>query len=204
MKLPDFTSSEIYNRLRSLMGAELGVFSGVEGGYRLSEEEIERLARTGIEVPVEKVQIFEDVTLGYKNSRVILYIREAHLQPEFMSFSGGRLAPEQIPPEPEEEKLPRYHVALCSTLDKMRSLGRSYRYVVATREDGIFELVLQGRKLERRLRVCKNCLSVLNWNGYSGLVDPVAKERTVREFSIREFYAKYGRGSSIAVRSLRA
>ena len=71
----------------------------------------------------------------------------------------------------------RYHVAECRTLQRMRDEGRFERYVVTNRTDGMFlvdwrDYQTDGRgEVEAGLKVCKDCLSALNWLGYSAPQD---------------------------------
>jgi hypothetical protein len=76
VKLPDFTIDKALNELRLAMGAELVVFAGVINGDTLTVEEVERLSREGIDIPLEDVRVLPDGTLAYKNQRVVVYIRD--------------------------------------------------------------------------------------------------------------------------------
>lgn len=58
------------------MGAELREFKPPQSEDVLRPEEINRLAREGIEIPLDQVNVLPDGTLAYKNQRVVLYIRD--------------------------------------------------------------------------------------------------------------------------------
>ncbi len=190
MKLPDFLVSPALNRLRERMDhAPLGNFVSVPGQTLLSAADLQSLSGEGLEVASDEVEVLPDSTLAYRGRRVLLYIRESHLAARgelLLRTSGNDTLPEG------EESLPRFHVAHCRTLEAMRYSGRSHRYVVATREDGLFDLVLYGRPVRRRLRVCKNCLETLDWKGFSSR--PGAKDRSqaVQDFRIDEFFRGFG------------
>ena len=77
MKLPDFTNDPKLNALRRDMGATApGGFSPAYRPNALSPEELEQLANGGIEVLFDEITELEDGTLGYKDSRVLVYIRD--------------------------------------------------------------------------------------------------------------------------------
>src|SRR5262249_15899590 len=120
MKLPDFTHDLSLNALRRAMGATApGGFSPSYRPSLLTQDELDQLAGGGIDVTFDEITKLEDGTLGYKDSRVLVYIRD-------VSTYGGDFT------------LPRFHVAYCRTLDEMRAARRFERYVVATRDDGQF------------------------------------------------------------------
>jgi len=55
MKFPDFTQDVSLNALRRAMGAELREFKPPQNEDVLTPEEINRLAREGIEIPLDQV-----------------------------------------------------------------------------------------------------------------------------------------------------
>ena len=72
----------------------------------------------------------------------------------------------------DRSNLPRFHLAMCSTLGKMIEQGRyKKRYVVATREDAKFKIHRikdnNIRKSDEVLDVCQNCLEELRYKGFS-------------------------------------
>ncbi len=180
MKLPDFRNFEPLNRLRVAMGAtELGNFAPSYSPDLLTIEEIDRLSKSGIEIPLDEVRTLQDGTLAYKDSRVLLYIRDVY------QYKSG------------EEKLPRFHVSNCRRLDEMRSEGRIGRYVVATRDDGQFGLNIGAKgsgRLQpatRRLAVCQYCLGKLKFDGFDYTLPSNRKTAIVGKFTIGRFFELY-------------
>ncbi|OPX56635.1 hypothetical protein SAMN02745127_00501 [Oceanospirillum multiglobuliferum] len=86
----------------------------------------------------------------------------------------------------------RFHVADCSTLDKMRRQNRFDRYKATYNTSGKFEIFGtsyyggSNRTAEVELAVCKNCLNYLNYNGYRQ-----DRDRVFSKFSIAEFLSTY-------------
>ena len=156
MKLPDFYHFEPLNSLKERMGLPreaLGTLEVHVDAGRLTATELERLtSQDGLDIGLDDLRILDDGTLAYKDSRVLLYIRD-------VSVMGER--------EPEP---PRYHLANCSTLRQMRERRRFNRYVVSTRLDGVFNLnIIRGQTSTRRLvplSVCQNCLDFLRFDGF--------------------------------------
>src|SRR5690348_6932816 len=104
------------------MGAELREYSPAPLANILTIEEIERLAGEGIDIPLDQVQVLNDGTHVYKGRRVIVYIRD-------------------VTEYRDKVAMPKFHLAMCSTLNKMMHRGRfQTRYVVATRDDGKFSI----------------------------------------------------------------
>lgn len=94
--------------------------------------------------------------------------------------------------ENEPEKSRRYHVAECDTLDNMRRKRRFERYVVSRRIDGKFHVLSTEEtgehiEVEAELKVCKNCLTALNWKGYAVTKD----DKVWRNFDIKEFLSEF-------------
>ena len=131
---------------------------------------------------INEVEVKDDVLLTYKGQQVVLYIKDTR-KDRFTLLN-------------DQEHAPRFHVAECSTLDRMRREGRFERYVVTTRKDGKFRVEAmdfysgETEELEAPLHVCRNCLSVLNWKGY--------REKSKRaklwlrdEFSMEDFFAEF-------------
>jgi len=184
MRLPDFTKDVGLNALRQIMGASLGVLKPAENRGTLTKDEIDALTKQGIDVSLDAVRVLPDGTLAYKNSRVILYIRDiAH-------YRDG-----------EQVNLPRFHVADCKTLEDMRAHDRFERYVVATREDGLFALNVIPRhgpnsmvqNITEPLPVCQNCLGKLRWDGFRYGMDGSTRRDIVGLFSISRFFTVYGK-----------
>jgi hypothetical protein len=166
------------------MGAEMGKFTPAKNPHHLTLEEIEQLSRSGIEIPLDQVRILEDGTLAYKNSRVILYIRDV-AQYRNTGF--------------KQDELPRFHVSDCKKLQEMRANKRFERYVVATREDGSFELNIsikgnQGfERRTERLNVCQFCLGKLGWQGFDSSLPQPQRRTIVSGFTLNDFFKTYGK-----------
>jgi hypothetical protein len=125
MKLPDFYDFEALNDVKRRMGIPRDVYGSlrveVEPG-RLTESELIGLTDgSGLDVHFDELTILPDGTLAYKDSRVLLHIRDVHA----VSNDQG---------------LPKYHVFNCSTLLTMNASGRFDRYVISTTVDGTFSI----------------------------------------------------------------
>lgn len=178
MKLPDFTNDSGLNQLRQLMGAhKLGNFSPEIEYAQLTIAELERLAGEGIDVKLEDIIALSDGTLAYKDSRILLYIRDV------IEYHRGR----------RNQELPKFHVAHCKTLDQMKRQNRFARYVVATRDDGKFSInrmknnkVISSGIIE--LRVCQNCLAELAFEGFKSESPKNIRLSIVERFTIKKFF----------------
>ena len=73
--------------------------------------ELEQLATDGKDVSIEDVAVLEDGTFSYKDSRVIIYIRD-------------------------QKWIPRFHIADCKTLQQQQQQNGLASYVVTTHADG--------------------------------------------------------------------
>ena len=142
---------------------------------RKEREELGRELRQGREIRnLDEVESWGEL-LTHKGEQVVLYIKDTR-QEKYTLFH-------------DPQKSRRFHVAECLTIREMRSKGRFERYVVTTRQDGRFlvEAVDSDREFETPLRVCKNCLTQLNWKGY-------ARSKSVnlwKEFSLQDFFAEF-------------
>lgn len=175
IKLPNFFEDKKLNALKAKMGIDRTQY----GDYQNYEiRELKKILNfKGKEVEdISDIVPLSDHTLSYKNERVILYIRD-------------------VPNYREYNSLPKFHVAQCTTLDKMFASNRKKRYVCAQNESGIFYLNIdKGQGFEEyqgRLDVCKNCLEILQWEGYSGSWSRAKKDQCVRDFRIADFFEKY-------------
>jgi hypothetical protein len=146
----------------------------------LTALELERLtSQDGLDISLDDLKVLEDGTLAYKDSRVLLYIRD-------------------VPIYGDRESEPRYHLSNCSTLKEMRERKRfNSRYVVSTRTDGIFNLnIIKGTSAATKLTplaVCQNCLGFLSFNGFRMYWGRPQRVRAVRSFSLDEFFQQYPR-----------
>ena len=72
------------------LGAPLRAYEGSRSSGTLTIEEIEILAREGLEIPLGEINVLEDGTLIYKNRRVVLlYIRDVK---QYRKTEVGRTA----------------------------------------------------------------------------------------------------------------
>jgi hypothetical protein len=181
MKLPDFYASSSLNRLRSMMGIAADKYGSLEFEAtegRLSEQELERLVSPdGLDIQsLDDIRTLDDGTLAYKNSRILLYIRDHTVYND----------------RPVD---PKFHVADCGTLQEMKQKKRFARYVVATRLDGTFRLniINGGQKSEevKKLSVCQNCMNQLQFDGFQMTMARQARYALVNSFSIERFFQKY-------------
>lgn len=183
MRLPDFANFPPLEDLRMRMGAsQLGFFKLGMAGPKLSQVEVKELEEAGIEVgDLDSLHVLDDGTIAYKNSRVLLHIRDVQ---RYMHRG------------PTADQLPRFHIANCSTLQEMRANNRFGRYVVATRQDGKFIINLKNnsdawQQSLRALWVCKNCLSYLGYDGYASDLDADARNVIFSAFELEEFFRRY-------------
>jgi len=92
------------------------------------------------------------------------------------------------------EKGKKVHVAECATLESMRNEGRFVRYDVISRTDGKFPVFgyhsSAEQNYEAELRVCKNCLKVLNYKGYSSS-GWSNKKQVFDNFNFKTFFETY-------------
>jgi hypothetical protein len=137
-----------------------------------------------MEIPLEDVHVLPDGTLAYKNQRVVLYIRDIR---HYRNRSIG------------DDGLSRFHVSNCEKLKEMRAHKRYDRYVVATRDTGIFQINLMSEagkfeKADRQLNVCQFCLGTINWQDF--VEHRKYKERRaeiVSSFKLQMFFTRYGK-----------
>ena len=135
---------------------------------------------SGIDINLTDIENTEGI-LSYKGRQVLLYIPD----------QGGNIA--GVFENPENGR--RFHVADCSTLKQMRERNRFDRYVVTNNLSGIFKVSgvdnITGQHLEGEagLKVCKNCLKSLNYDGYA--IDIPKRNSIFNAFSINTFFETY-------------
>jgi hypothetical protein len=193
MKLPDFFKFEPLNDVKRKMRIPPEVYGSfgvrVESSSRLTETELNLLTSgEGIDVNFEELSVLPDGTLGFKDSRVLVYIRDVHVMAQ-------------------DQGMPKYHFYNCSALVTMTESGRFDRYVVSATVDGIFSVRLaqNGRAAQvqrARLDVCKNCLTETRLKGFNSQTwRKRDKEKFVAEFVPKDFFDIYPR--SLLVRKPR-
>jgi hypothetical protein len=181
-KLLDFKLDAALNALRARMGIphdQFGDFDAqiLPGG--ISREELEKLVSgEGIDVDWDDISPLPDGTLGYKDGRVLVYIRDHRV------IQG-------------EIKEPRYHFSNCRTLLDMRARNRFSRYVIAAEITGRFRInIIEGgigRSEFRRLSVCQNCLDHLSFDGFKLTDGKSTRTAYVKNFVPARFFEKYPR-----------
>ncbi|MDR5746770.1 HNH endonuclease [Caballeronia sp. LZ029] len=178
IELPDFLRWTSFNGLRTRVRAPLAAPFAKRVEYREIELSTEELLQTrGIDVDADDIEVLQDGTLGYKGRRVLVYIRDVNVM-------GNR------------EHMPRYHFAFCATLSKMHQNERGERYVVATRDTGLFEVNVIGSTVQPkdvRLNVCQNCLVHITWNGFGYHQAKETRVEQVKGFTLVDFFEKYPR-----------
>lgn len=180
MKLPNFFDFEPLNTLKAKMGIGREVYGSLTvhiSAARLSEIELEKLSSAeGIDVSLDDITVLEDGTLAYKNSRVILYIRD-------VSQFGGR------------EFMPRFHLSNCAKLQEMKTKKRFDRYVVSTRLDGHFVLNIMGKGKPQtglhKLAVCQLCMDQLAIDGFALSLSSTKRIQMVQSFRLGRFFEIY-------------
>ncbi|MFW2601921.1 HNH endonuclease [Aliarcobacter butzleri] len=145
MKLPNFFEFEPLNILRKRMNAKIIQDIEIVKVDVLSEDELSKLTSVGLDISIDDLKVLEDGTLAYKNTRVILYIRD-------WSFNSGH---------------PKYHISDCKTLQDMRSKGREKRYVISSRDDGVFNVNMNFENKDLKLSLCWNCFKKIKWSEFS-------------------------------------
>ncbi len=135
---------------------------------------------SGIDIDLKDIETTEGI-LSYRGRQVLLYIPD-----QGRNISG-------VLEEPEKGK--KFHVADCTTLKQMRERNRFDRYVVTNNLSGQFKvngvdyvsnIHMEG---EAELKVCKNCLKALNYNGYA--VGTSSKSSVFNAFKIDTFFETY-------------
>ena len=174
-KLPNFFNNTSLNTLKDRMGIDMHTYGDFgDSQYQGARVQIESI---GVEIEsISDITPLDDYTLTFKGERVVLYIRDVN--------DWG-----------DKEKLPKFHVAHCSTLQSMFSHGKKRRYVASQNESDTFHLnFINGksvRKIEHSLNICKNCLEILRWNDYSKSWSYDKKNQCVSHFQIKDFFSKY-------------
>jgi len=182
VNLPDFRE---YGPFKSL-SKEMGISDGARSSFKyklnwnsVTPFDLETLNNSGLEIEGFKgIHFLADGTISYKNTRVLLHLSEWRPGQELdSSFS--------------------FHFSKCRTVKEMQRLGRSKRYIISTRTDGIFKYKLiqedNSEKLkEDRLNVCKNCLSQLNYHNYGYNVSSLDQKRKAsKAFRLNEFFIRF-------------
>lgn len=177
MKLPDFENFEPFNTLRKHMMADLITGFILGAPSLLSVLDLEVLKTTGKDVKIGDIKILRDGTLSYKNTRVLLHIRDV------ANYHHS----------PQNFRLPKFHLADCRTLKDMRDKNRFDRYVVSIRTDGKFILKFITNNHDETkilpLEVCMNCLELLSYKNFNY----INRQQIRDDFTIDEYFKLYPR-----------
>lgn len=179
MTLPNFLLDTGLRSLKRMMGISdeaLGVLDKEIDINILTAAEWAELEDQGKEVDLGDIRFLPDGTLGYKNSRILLYIFQPSQNPRWgVTF-------------------PKYHVLNCEMIKKMWKNNRKDRYVVATKSSGEFTLRFNAgtewKEEAHRLDVCRYCLSQLNYENYSTQKSDV-RSKIVADFTPKDFFNLY-------------
>ena len=141
--------------------------------------EIDDQLERGIEIKLDDLETTGGL-LSYKGRQILLYIPDQ-----------GRSISDVLA---DPEKGRKFHVADCRTLNDMRGKGRFERYVITNELSGIFKVSGQDPysgyvEGESQLRVCKNCLSYLNYQGYQ--TEPGSRVGIYKGFTLDSFFKTY-------------
>lgn len=180
MKLPDFYHFIPFHHIKEKMGIPKDTYGTLEKTLKiesLTEAELEKLtSKDGLEISLNDLVVHDDGTLLYKNTRVILYIRD-------------------IPAYGAQKTNPKYHLANCRTLKDMREQKRFERYVVSTRTNGEFNVnIIRSSHVQNetmQLLVCQNCLTHLEFNKFSMNWAKNTRLEFVKNFNLDSFFEKY-------------
>lgn len=171
-------SFEVLDRAVSKMGApvvEIDLWSGGSG----IELDLDKQLSTsgGVDIPLADI-VANNGLLDYKGRQVVLFIPDHGVNVELALADGAQGR--------------KFHVGECKTLVDMRQRNRFERYSATNNLSGEFEIfgtsaLGQALKGKVRLNVCRNCLTMLNFKGYSNLPGP-RRNQLVERFSMEEFF----------------
>ena len=178
MKLSNLPWRNRFKRLRVDMGARQSEWKSMVNWEPIYIDK--RLAQTGWDFSLNKIEFNGNEAFEYKGRRVVIYIRD-----------------QNQPIDSEREKLNKVHLVVCNKLQDMIENDRFGKFVAATRTDGSFAVnFLQGNRLikngaERKLYVCKYCLNLLCYKNYCKC-NSVEQDRIRESFDFVEFFQIYG------------
>lgn len=135
---------------------------------------------SGIDIDLKDIETTEGI-LSYRGRQVLLYIPD----------QARKIA--TVLEHPEEGK--KFHISDCTALKNMRNINRFDRYVVTNDLSGNFKvngvnnvtnLPMEGTA---ELKVCKFCLSTLNYDGYA--INKSERHSVFGSFKIDTFFETY-------------
>lgn len=149
---------------------------------RLAEPDIRDLLLEGLEIDLDDLEVTKEGLLTVGGEHVLLYIKDTNIS--------------RYVNENEPEKSRRFHVSDCTTIENKKADDTFERYIATTDISGVFKVDYYESETEERgettaeLKVCKNCLSKLNYQNYKTTRGP-AKQKVWKDFSIEEFFDTY-------------
>lgn len=163
IELPDFSKCIEFQRLKEQMGVTvIPTVPMVEFTKTVTKrreviepntkalELDEKLKRGFVAVELKNITVDNKGLLNVEGQKVVAYIRD---QPRGIDYYN------------ETSRSYRYHLCDCSTLRKMRMIGRERRYFTTKQTDELFEVHdtsdFRSRKLTLHLPLCKNCIDEL-------------------------------------------
>lgn len=180
MKLPNFLQDSKWNSLRNHMKAELIEFASIGWKGINTDDLFGKLITSGVDVSFDEIEIGDDGTFVYQGHKVLVYIRDQRFHPHRDS----------------SEKEYKFHVCNCQTITDFANRNQLDRYVVSRRTDGKFPINIfnvltrqyDKKGIYREMRVCKNCLMALAYQGYS---NHATDARIYNNFNLDEFFGNY-------------
>jgi hypothetical protein len=180
--------SDLWREVRKI-AAEDSTFEITPYSTRFQPIDIE--LEKGMEIDIDDID-FSGLVAAFQGRQVLLYIPD----------HGDKL--DEVIAGSNDGK--KFHVTDCITLDTMRKARRFERYFATNDLGGIFnvhgygQFDKQRREGRAKLRVCKNCMTKLNYKGYRTHV--ANKDEFVKSFAIPEFFETYSSCFSVMPKSL--
>lgn len=179
--LRNINFSDIFNDIRDNMNIDNKLIVDKNFGKFSFNTDWETIEISGITItPLDKNFSIKNNELFYKNTKVLLYIRDQAMygQPEdaLKNYKSAY----------------KFHLSWCQTLQTMFNSGKYEKYVVSTRQDDVLLVRAIGSnnkvyESEQKLHVCRYCLSTLNYKGYR-YATKSQKDKIYNEFSLKEFF----------------
>lgn len=178
--LRNINFSDIFSDIRDNMNIDNKLIVDKNFGKFSFNTDWENIEISGITItPLDKNFSIKNNELFYKNTKVLLYIRDQAMygQPEdaLKNYKSAY----------------KFHLSWCQTLQTMFNSGKYEKYVVSTRQDDVLLVRAIGSnnkvyESEQKLHVCRYCLSTLNYKGYR-YATKAQKDKIYNEFSLKEF-----------------
>lgn len=179
--LRNINFSDIFSDIRDNMNIDNKLIVDKNFGKFSFNTDWETIEISGITItPLDKNFSIKNNELFYKNTKVLLYIRDQAMygQPEdaLKNYKSAY----------------KFHLSWCQTLQTMFNSGKYEKYVVSTRQDDVLLVRAIGSnnkvyESEQKLHVCRYCLSTLNYKGYR-YATKSQKDKIYNEFSLKEFF----------------